>query len=255
MLPNLRITGKDIGDIQATIYCSSQKTGVKVIPVVTKQKRYTPDRYLELNELNYAIVDDGSSVSLGAYGDTEVCFQSNFKYNMKSKSNNVMIFNAVSQKTMQFGWFEDYFQFPMSFADRFKRLVLLYNIFAITCTKNLHWKTIWERKAKFHILIDTATKTFLDLQPFGTYYDYKELEIDIEELQILIGSRQKYWVIFLKYQTPKEFVMTDFMRTIIYEEFGYAIADIFNVFKVNEIFKPNSVGKIFFQMTKTVFKM
>ena len=111
MLRNLELVNDRVGNIKPGEYCKINGTNIMVLPIAAKQGRYTPDKYLELEAPNYAFVDDGSQLSLAAYGEHDLCGRAKFTYNLIAKNNNSMIFNAVTRTEMQWFWFEYYLQF------------------------------------------------------------------------------------------------------------------------------------------------
>ena len=246
-LPNFN--AKCLSKIKPAIYCFSKKTNTKITLLSNNEKLYTPDRYLSLENVNYAVLTDNTGSKLVAYGSTPVCFQGSFKYNIqsyptstKSSSSQVTLFDAVADAPIEMKYLEFYFSLSEDISKPMITTLSAFQFVAYLKLNNMRWSTLWDEKpnAKFHLIQDDKAESLLSLPPFGRDYANKERKITFETMELFIGSRSRFWSTYFE---VKGLTIIEFLRTVTPLKLGI-MADVFETYHLQNLFDNDQVSPI-----------
>ena len=257
-LPNFN--SKCLSKIKPTIYCTSQKKTKQTVQITllsNGEKLYTPDRFLSLENVNYAVLTDNIESKLVAYGTMTICHEGGFTYNIqtyKSTNSRVTVFDAVATAPIRMDFLEFYFSLSDELSGNIIATLRKFKYAADLQLNNMHWSTIWEENPtnKLHLIQDKTAETVLSLEAFGKEYMDKEINIKFEAFEMFIGSRTRF---FSNYFEAKGLEVIDFLRSVLSPEMGY-LSEQFENYGLRNLLNVETVcSKFVFEYFKMSVKV
>ncbi|XP_066922653.1 uncharacterized protein [Clytia hemisphaerica] len=261
-------------DIKPILLCTSEKGKTELKIISTKEPLYTPDKYLSLENVNYAIMKSQGEKSskLVVFGDTQMCFRDNFKVNVQPNTKGMTVFQATSEakpydnQLMNIFLFSSRNRLPIN---KFARNVInrWFTIFKWKFP-NIKWTALWDKKGKRYDLVkDSGVEARLYTTADDVGFGHTPITLEYAELFL---SRDQ---VFSAYIMIDNFTIKDFAISALEEKLvsyavgfmdAYSVPQLFTVDKASYFVKtkgdftniiPKDTGVDEFERSSTVRRL
>ena len=234
---------KNLGKIKPSLYCISNKGQRRITMLSTKEPLYTPDRFLSLTNVNYAVVANTKTEesNVVAFGDTSACHNDHFKYNIQTEKTGITVLKAKAQASeTKLRFLEKFFGFPSVYNKKMRDVLFQYfRLVGSLRLHNMEWTTVWNGKEKrFDLLKSDQGKTLMYFPAFGSAFIDKDQNVTIQSPEILLGSRKRFLSMYFSVQGLSTM---DFVRTQFASKFG-TIADMLDKLGISDYLKLYTVS-------------
>ena len=226
-------------NIKPILSCVSEKGQTELKLISTREPLYTPDKYLSLKDVNYAILKNKAedSSKLVVFGDTQMCFHDNFKYSIQPNTKEMTIFRAAAEaKPFDIQLMMEFLHF-----NQMPRFVFINNVvnrwFSVFKWKypNLKWTALWDKAGKRYDLVKDSKVTATLFTTTDESDEYSTVTLEAPEIFL---SRDRF---FSAYFIIRNFKIKDFAISAFQPDLINNMIDFMDAYKVPELFTVDKV--------------
>lgn len=225
LLPNMDRDSLSKTKPSFTCFSKNHQTNIEIF--ATGVPLYTPDQYLSLKNVNFVIFTNlaKNESRLVAFGETDICHNDHFKYQLTSSTAGINIFRAEAiEPETNLRFLEVYLGFPQVYQSNIRRMLFQnFRVVGPLSFKRLKWTALWDKQnRRFDFLRSSKGTSRLYLPAFGASFFDQERKIVLRSPEILLGSRRLF---FFMYFEVEDISFMEFIRTSLDQRFG-SIADL-----------------------------